>query len=172
LAEDGESLVRVEADFVGAVQAAAVVEPAVGAFDHPASRSGDEPAAGFRPGRRGPSSLTRPVADLARIAVGTLAQVPARHQRRTCLCAADQFMVKSCGWGYRPLAEACRHAHPVRSTYRMASTYSRQRSGGHSRPPCAWFGTMKPALRADAVSDSCDRYRRRRFGAGSHDSRC
>jgi hypothetical protein len=43
-----------------------------------------------------------------RTAVSTLAQVPARHQRRKCLCAADQLTLKSCG--------RCRHAHPVRST--------------------------------------------------------
>ena len=43
-----------------------------------------------------------------RTAVSTFAQMPARHHRRKCLCAADQETVKS--WG------RCRQAQPVRST--------------------------------------------------------
>jgi IS605 OrfB family transposase len=50
-----------------------------------------------------------------RIAVRMRVQIPARHQRGKCLCAADQLTVKWCG--------RCRHAQPVRCTYRMASRY-------------------------------------------------
>lgn len=191
-----------EGDFIVAVRAPAVVDPAVGAFDDPAAGLDDKPAAGFRPGhhidgdtglggvvgncRAGVALVHPDVADgwrdalgvafdavdllgaaeaarpgdrgcltddesttaavscrrrpdqertSPRIAVSTLGQMPARHQLRKCLWAADQFTAKSCGWGYRPLAGACRHPHPVRSTYRTASRYSRHRSGGHGRPP-------------------------------------
>jgi ABC-type arginine transport system ATPase subunit len=50
LAEDGEALVSGEGDFVVAVRAAAVVDPAVGAFDHPAAWLDDEAVAGFGAG--------------------------------------------------------------------------------------------------------------------------
>jgi hypothetical protein len=50
LAEDEKSFVSVEGDFVVAVQAAAVVDLIVGAFEQPASRLDDKPAVGFRPG--------------------------------------------------------------------------------------------------------------------------
>ena len=62
-----------------------------------------------------------------RIAVRMRVHIPDRHQRRKCLCVADQVTVKSFG--------RCRHAHPVRSTYRHPLRYSRHRSGGHGRPP-------------------------------------
>jgi hypothetical protein len=61
-----------------------------------------------------------------RIAVSTLAQVPARHQLRTCVCAAELPAVTSCGGG--------RRAHPVGSTYGTVSRYSRHRSGWQGRP--------------------------------------
>jgi hypothetical protein len=48
LAED-EAFVSVEGDFVVTVQAAAMVDPAVGAFDHPASRLDENPQPGFGP---------------------------------------------------------------------------------------------------------------------------
>ncbi len=83
-------------------------------------------------GRRGPRRRPDRVRTSSRIAVSTLVQVPARHQRRKCLCAADQLTVKSCG--------RCRHAHPVGSTYRMASRYSRQRSGGPGPPAVRMVG--------------------------------
>ena len=41
---------RVEGGFVVAIEAAAVADPAVGAFDHPAAWLDDEAAAGFRAG--------------------------------------------------------------------------------------------------------------------------
>jgi len=47
LAKDGESCVGFEGGFVVAVQAPAVVDPVVGAFDDPSARLHDEPAAGF-----------------------------------------------------------------------------------------------------------------------------
>jgi hypothetical protein len=50
LAEDEEALVGGGVDFVMAVGAAAVVDPAVGGFDHPAARLDDEPVSGFGPG--------------------------------------------------------------------------------------------------------------------------
>jgi hypothetical protein len=81
------------------------------------------------------------------------AQVPVRHQRRRCLCAADNDMVKSCG--------RCGHAHPVRSTYGMASRYSRQRCGGQGRPPPAVVGDKQAGDTRQAVSDRSERYRRR-----------
>ncbi len=81
-------------------------------------------------------------------------RVPLRHQRRKCLCAHDRDAVKSCG--------GCRHAHPVGSTYSMASRYSRHRCGGQGRPPLRCVGTRKRAMRAHAVSDRSERYRRRR----------
>ncbi len=96
-----------------------------------------------------------------RAAVRIRAHVPLRHQRRKCLCAADHDTVKSCG--------RCHHAHPVRSTYKMASRYSRHRCGGQGRPPLECFETRKRAMRAHAVSDRSERYRRRRSGFGSHD---
>jgi hypothetical protein len=49
LAEDEESCVGFEGGFVVAVQARAVVDPAVGGFDDPSARLHDEPAAGFEP---------------------------------------------------------------------------------------------------------------------------
>jgi hypothetical protein len=98
-----------------------------------------------------------------RIAVSTVVHVPARYYRWKCLCAADALRVKSCG--------RCGHAHPVRSTYRMASRYSRRRWAGHGRSPGGWLGTTNPAMRAQAVSDRSARYRRRRAGSASHESR-
>jgi hypothetical protein len=48
LAEVDEAFVRCQVGFVVAVDAAAVVDPAVGAFDDPTSRLDDEAVAGFR----------------------------------------------------------------------------------------------------------------------------
>jgi ABC-type arginine transport system ATPase subunit len=53
LAEGEEALVSGEGDLVVAVQAAAVVDPAVGAFDHPAAWLDDEAVAGFGAGQVG-----------------------------------------------------------------------------------------------------------------------
>jgi len=49
LAQHEESFVGVEGDFEVVVERAAVVDPAVGAFDHPAAWLDDEPAAGLWP---------------------------------------------------------------------------------------------------------------------------
>lgn len=40
----------IQGDFVVAVEPAAVVDPGVGAFNHPTARLDDEPVGGFRPG--------------------------------------------------------------------------------------------------------------------------
>jgi hypothetical protein len=83
-----------------------------------------------------------------RTAVRIGVQIPARHQRRKCLWAADHLTVTSCG--------RCRPAHPVRSTYRMARMalrYLRHRCGGQGRAPRGCFGTMTRAIVAQAVSD-------------------
>ena len=50
LAEDQETFVCCEGDFVVAVESAAVVDPAVGVFDDPAARLGPEPVGGFGAG--------------------------------------------------------------------------------------------------------------------------
>jgi hypothetical protein len=50
LAEDEKSLVGGEGDLAVVVQASAVVDRAVGAFDHPTSWLDDESTCGFRPG--------------------------------------------------------------------------------------------------------------------------
>ena len=50
MAEDEESFVGDESDFVMPVEAPAVVDPAVGAFDHPPAWLDDEAGAGFWPG--------------------------------------------------------------------------------------------------------------------------
>jgi hypothetical protein len=47
LAEEEESFVSVEGDVVVAGDAATMLDPAVGAFDHPARQLDDEPVAGF-----------------------------------------------------------------------------------------------------------------------------
>lgn len=50
MAEHQEAFVGVKGDFVVAVEPTAVVDPSVGAFDHPPSRLNGEPAAGLRAG--------------------------------------------------------------------------------------------------------------------------
>ena len=82
-------------DFLGAVERG----PAIGD-----GLSVDESTTGPVGRRRRPDR----VRSLPRTAVSSLVQVPVRHQRGKCLCAADQLTVKSCG--------SCRRAHPVRST--------------------------------------------------------
>jgi hypothetical protein len=47
LAEDEESFVGGEGDFVMAVEAATVVDPAVSAFESPLACSDDDPVTGF-----------------------------------------------------------------------------------------------------------------------------
>jgi hypothetical protein len=84
--------------------------------------SEDESTAAAVGGRRRPDR----VPTWPGIAGSTVAR--ARDRRRTCLCAAEQPTVRSCGrW---------RQAHPVRSTDIMVSRYSRHRRGGQGRPAC------------------------------------
>jgi hypothetical protein len=105
------------------------------------------------------------------MAVGMGVQIPVRHQRRKCLCAADHPTVKSCGWGYLPLAGECRHARPVRSTSRMASRCSGHRRGGHGRPGGWMIRHDEAGDGCPGVSDSSDQYRRRRGRFGPHNDR-
>jgi hypothetical protein len=92
-----------------------------------------------------------------------LGRCPGCSPAQEMLVAADRPTVNSCG--------RCRHAHPVRSTYRIASRYFRHRRGGHVRPPRGWSGTTNRVIRVQAVSERSDRYRRRCGWLGPDDFR-
>jgi hypothetical protein len=49
LAEDEKAFVRIEGDLMVTVEALAMVDSSIGAFDRPPARLDDEAAAGFRP---------------------------------------------------------------------------------------------------------------------------
>jgi len=92
-------------------------------------------AGGVRHGRRGPSSSTRPGADLAadrgQDGGPDSGAVPAQElvvRRRP----AHGDVVRL---GCLPLAGECRHAQPVRRTCGRGSRYSRHRAAGRGRPP-------------------------------------
>jgi len=127
LAENQKSLVGFKGYFVVAVKAA-VVDRAVGTFDRPAAWLDDEPDR---------------VRTCPRIAVSTLVQVPARHQRRKCLCVADQDTVKSCGRYHQ--------AQPVRNTYTAASRHSQPPLRRAGPPTTRMIGYHEPGDRRPAV---------------------
>jgi hypothetical protein len=89
-----------------------------------------------------------------RIAVSTPAQMPARHQRRKWVLAADRQTVKSC--------DRCRHAQPVGGTYAHGIEVVTQLFGRAGRPPCGWCATLNRARRAKTVWDAPEPWRRRR----------